>query len=152
MSLHDPAMTAPVSGHPIGDGTIQCLRLWSSCPDQTPDQTLYQLSLHFGPQARRLHRVLAPFVRTLAQYGRRTLWRNAPEAQCRGTDEAALAHLVVAAATQRREDAMLTAITLVRPDLAPVLVAQAEALGLTLHCLHVPARRATHAAPATRLN
>ena len=148
MSLHDPALTAPASGDPIADGTIQCLRRWSSCPDQTLDR----LSLHFGAQAYRLPRVLAPVVQTLARYGHRTLMRHAPGCPCRGTDEAALAHLAVAAATQQREDAMLIAITLVRPDVAPVLVAQAEALGLTLHCLQISAPRATHAAPATRLN
>jgi len=153
MSLHYPRLTAPgtpdqIADDLIGEGTIQCIRRWTACPDQT----LGQLSDHFGAQADRLPQVLAPLVRTLTLYGRRPLMRHAPECPCRGADEAALAHLVAAAATQQREDAMLIAISLVRPDLAPILVSQAQALGLTLYSLRAPAPRATHAAQTAWLN
>ncbi|WP_245706594.1 hypothetical protein [Ruegeria marina] len=51
---------------------------------------------------------------------------------CVGADEACFAHLIASAATGAHEDALMLAALIVRPDLAPALVALSEQFGLAL--------------------
>jgi hypothetical protein len=51
---------------------------------------------------------------------------------CLGADEAAFARLVQTATEGEREDALMLACCMVRPDLAPGLVHLAQAAGLAL--------------------
>lgn len=67
-----------------------------------------------------------------AHHGRRPLMRHAVGCKCLGADEACLAHMIGAAADGEREDAMLMASLMVRPDFAPALAAMAESFGLAL--------------------
>lgn len=66
------------------------------------------------------------------EHGRRPLMRHSVSCKCLGADEACLANLVGAAGTGAREDAMLLAAWMVRPDMAPHLAGLAETLGLAL--------------------
>lgn len=67
-----------------------------------------------------------------AEYGRRPLMRHSISCKCLGADEACLANLVGAASAGDREDAMLFAALIVRPDMAPCLAGLAETLGLAM--------------------
>ncbi len=63
---------------------------------------------------------------------RRPLLRHGPACLGLGADEAAFAEFLRLAAGGEREDALMLACCLVRPDLAPSLVHQAEQAGLRL--------------------
>ena len=148
MTRHDPTLSARTIPDPIREGTVDCLRRWGPCPDRTHAA----FADRYGDQATRVLQAFRPLALTLMRYARRPLTRHAPGCPCRDADEATLAHLVCAAATQQREEAMLIALSLVRPDRATVLVAQAEALGLTLYSEHLGASRATHQPVSSWLN
>ena len=71
---------------------------------------------------------------------RRPLLRHASACPCLGGDEAAFAEVVRLAAGGEREDALMVACCLVRPDLAPALVHLAEQAGIRLgRAVAVPA-------------
>lgn len=71
---------------------------------------------------------------------RRPLMRHHANCNCLGADEACFAHLIAASAEGDREDAMMFAMLMARPGVAPVLVSLAEQFGTTV-------RRATTAVP-----
>ena len=58
--------------------------------------------------------------------------RHGTDCPCLGADEACFARVVADASEGAREDAMLVAALMVRPDMAPAAVHLAEALGLAL--------------------
>ena len=58
--------------------------------------------------------------------------RHAADCACLGADEACFANFIATATTGEREDALLMAMLLVRPDVAPQLCAVAMNLGLAL--------------------
>ncbi|AAV94095.1 hypothetical protein KQ247_12625 [Ruegeria pomeroyi] len=101
---------------------VHCLRLWS-------DATEGRAALPEGRSAELLKQICG----LCASYGRRPLMRHGLGCACLGADEACFAHMVAAAATGAREDALMLAALIVRPDLAPALVALSEQLGLALH-------------------
>jgi hypothetical protein len=75
---------------------------------------------------------LADFERMLgllASFGRRPLVHHGAGCGCLGADESALAELIAAAGALEREDALLIAMVLVRPDMAPALVEFAGRVG-----------------------
>ncbi len=51
---------------------------------------------------------------------------------CLGADESCFANFIATAATGEREDAMLIATLLVRPDVAPIVTSLAADFGLAL--------------------
>ncbi|HVG46796.1 MAG TPA: hypothetical protein VM899_01470 [Rubellimicrobium sp.] len=63
---------------------------------------------------------------------RRPLMRHGGGCPCLGSDEAAFAQLVRTATEGEREDALMLACCMVRPDLAPALVHLAQMAGLAL--------------------
>lgn len=63
---------------------------------------------------------------------RRPLMRHGGGCPCLGADEAAFARLVQTATEGERDDALMLACCMVRPDLAPLLVHLAQTAGLTL--------------------
>ena len=63
---------------------------------------------------------------------RRPPMRHGGGCPCLGADEAAFARLVELAAGGEREDALMLACVMARPDRAPTLVALAEQAGLAL--------------------
>jgi len=89
-------------------------------------------------------RVIAAFDavwRHIALHGRRPLMRHGTGCSCLGADEACLATLVEAATEGAREDALLMACLVVRPDMSPMVVADAAVLGLALRRLVLRAPR-----------
>lgn len=67
-----------------------------------------------------------------ARHGRRPLMRHSVRCQCLGADESCFAHFIAAAADGAREDAMLMATLLVRPDMAPAVTSLAAEFGMAL--------------------
>lgn len=114
---------------------MHCLRLWS-------DAVEGRAALPEGHSTELLRQICG----LCASYGRRPLMRHGLGCACLGADEACFAHMVAAAATGAREDALMLAALIVRPDLAPALVALSEQLGLALNRRPVipaaPGRRA----------
>lgn len=100
---------------PLEARVVAALRLWD--PDGSTT----------GPA-----RALGELLALCQHYGRRPLLRHAVGCPCLGADEACLARLVATAATGGREDAMLIATLMVRPDVAPALSAVAQDFGLGL--------------------
>jgi hypothetical protein len=77
---------------------------------------------------------------------RRPLMRHGQDCPCLGADECALATLILSATSGEREDALMLAMTMVRADRAPAVVAAAEATGLALRrlCLRSERNRTLH--------
>ncbi|ROU00144.1 hypothetical protein EAT49_12615 [Histidinibacterium lentulum] len=95
-----------------------------------------------GPEmALRVIAAFDAFWRQIAVHGRRPLMRHGPGCSCLGADEACLATLVEAASEGAREDALLMACLVVRPDMSPMVVADAAVLGLSLQRLVLRAPR-----------
>ncbi|GGH34195.1 hypothetical protein SAMN05444007_107104 [Cribrihabitans marinus] len=101
---------------PLRARAVKCLRTWTDDP-QTRTGAVAAMSRICG---------------LCASFGRRPLIRHAPDCAYLGADESCFATLVAAAADGAREDALLMACLIVRPDMAPVLAALAEDLGLAL--------------------
>lgn len=114
---------------------VHCLRLWSDAAEGRA-----------ALSEERSTELLRQICGLCASYGRRPLMRHGLGCACLGADEACFAHMVAAAATGAREDALMLAALIVRPDLAPALVALSEQLGLALNRRPViptaPGRRA----------
>ncbi len=67
-----------------------------------------------------------------AHHGRRPLIRHGLGCACLGADENCFAQMVAAASEGAREDAMMMASLIVRPDFAPALASLSEELGMVL--------------------
>lgn len=112
-----------------------------------------RLAERTGPDmAQRIIAAFDAFWRQIALHGRRPLMRHGPGCSCLGADEACLATLVEAASEGAREDAMLMACLVVRPDISPMVVAAAADLGLALRRLVLRAPRGGVRPVAARLH
>lgn len=126
----------------IEAGSIIYLRLWSEGPDEKA-QVWNDFAKALGPDRGR--RALDTFERlcTLcARHGRRPLMRHAINCRCVGADESCFANFVAIATEGDREDAMLIATLLVRPDMAPMITSLAADFGLALKQMQLRAPRA----------
>ncbi|MBO9411396.1 MULTISPECIES: hypothetical protein [unclassified Ruegeria] len=74
-----------------------------------------------------------------AHHGRRPLIRHGLGCSCLGADENCFAQMIAAASEGAREDAMMLAALIVRPDFAPALAALSEELALALRRMSVAA-------------
>lgn len=142
--FRSPRGAAPV-GHvadldPIEAGAVRCLRLW--CEADGPQSLVARdFVASLGAEAGgRAAETFSELCALCVRYGRRPLMHHATGCACVGADEACFARLVGAAGAGAREDAMLIASLLVRPDVAPGLAILAERIGLCL-------RRAAMSAP-----
>ncbi|KIN61229.1 hypothetical protein Z945_2219 [Sulfitobacter noctilucae] len=85
------------------------------------------------------------------QHGRRPLMRHAVACKCLGADESCFANFIAAAATGEREDAVLMATLLVRPDMAPLIASLAADVGLAFMRMRLQAPRdLAEASPAQK--
>ena len=111
---------------------ICCLRLFYES-DEARDALKRSLLAHLGegPGTAMFAR-FAEFCEMTRRFSRRPLKRRHAGCCAAGADECAFAAMVAAAAAGDREDAMLIAVCLVRPDVSPPLVALAEQVGLSL--------------------
>jgi hypothetical protein len=71
----------------------------------------------------------------LVGHTRRPLLHHSVQCSCIGADEACFAHLVCAAGSGARDEAMAFAMMLAHPQAALLILPQAERLGLLLHRL-----------------
>ncbi len=116
----------------IRAASVLYLRLWcdgASSRGEVCNDLRLALGSEQGQQAIANFEALCDLCRT---HGRRPLMRHSVTCKCLGSDESCFANFVATAAEGEREDAMLIATLLVRPDVAPMLVAMAAEFGLAL--------------------
>lgn len=122
------------------------LRLWTDGPDS--QATVWNdFALGLGADSGRA--ALQSFERLcglFVAHGRRPLMRHGVNCACLGADEACFANFVATAVDGEREDALLIATLLVRPDVAPVVTDLARDVGLSLKRMFLrhPERRLLH--------
>lgn len=117
---------------------ITYLRLWCHAPEAQAE-IWNELAEVFGPeQAKEELRNFESLVSMMLRNTRRPLMRHQLGCKCVGSDEAAFAHFIAAACSGEREDAMLIASFLVKPEIAPIVTGLAENFGF---CLRRFARR-----------
>ena len=107
------------------------LRVWC---DSGPAQIDQDFRLALGATAgARAAETFADLCQTLLATARRPLMRHQTGCRCLGGDEACFAQLITAAAFGAREDALMLAMLMVRPDCAPGIVDLAQQAGLSIH-------------------
>lgn len=123
------------------------LRLWCDGPEAQA-QVWNDFATGLGHDLGR--RTLHSFERlcTLCEtYARRPLMRRSLHCKCFGSDEFCFANFIVTAAEGEREDALMIATLLVRPDVAPLVVALAAEVGLALKRMRLRAAEAAKQRP-----
>lgn len=144
MTAAPPPGGAPV-GHldalpPLEALSVRALRRWC---DGGAEALAGDLALALGPRSgEEAARAFDAFCRHCLSAGRRPLLRHGGGCPCLGADEAAFARLVQTATEGEREDAMMLACVMLRPDLAPATVFLAQAAGLALSLALATRRRA----------
>ena len=116
----------------IEAASVIYLRLWSDGPDAQASvvQDFTQtLGIKAGCKAVEAFQDLCAIC---TQYARRPMMRHGVSCQCVGADECCFATFVATATDGDREDAMLIATLLVRPDVAPIAASLAAQFGLSL--------------------
>lgn len=128
-------------GAPVGlltdlDGieatSVRYLRLWDEGADAQAlvwNDLATRLGTAKGSKALQCFEGLCALC---SRHGRRPLKRHPVRCRCLGADEACFAAFIATAATGAREDAMLMATLLVRPDVAPLMASLAADFGLAL--------------------
>lgn len=137
-------------GAPVGflaelDGieaaSVIYLRLWADGPEsQAEGWNDFALSLG-TTSGRRALKSFEDLCDLCARHGRRPLMRHSVSCKCLGADESCFANFVATAAEGDREDAMLIATLLVRPDMAPLVTSLACNVGLALKRMRLKAPR-----------
>ena len=133
-------MSGPLSGGdaPVGhldalpalEGlSVRALRRWC---DGGAEALASDLSGSLGDRGEGAARAFDALCRHCLSGCRRPLMRHGGGCPCLGADEAAFARLVLTATDGEREDALMLAFCMVRPDLAPGLVHLAQMAGLAL--------------------
>lgn len=117
---------------PLEQRLVRYLRLWSSGWEGQAEVWEDLVERHGPAIGRSAAGQLDRLIRMAAVHARRPLQCHAPACPCAGGDECALGRIVGLATEGAREDAVLMAALLVRPDMALGLARDAEALGLTL--------------------
>ena len=108
------------------------LRLWSESDERNDDIRNDFASVFGSAQAQRLTDTFGELCRMCVTHGRRPLMRHSVQCRCLGGDEACFANFVAYASEGEREDALLMATLMVRPDIAPLLTSLATDIGLAL--------------------
>lgn len=118
---------------PVEAGAVLFLRMWNDGPRSGARdggrQHAFMSELCSGSQAVEAFDQICALC---AKHGRRPLMRHAVGCNCVGADENCFAHMIGAAAEGTREDAMMMAALIVRPDFAPALAALSEQFGLAM--------------------
>ncbi len=116
----------------VGAGAVLYLRLWFDGPEAQA-RVRHDFAGHLGRDHGRAALETLDHLCTLCtRHCRRPLMRRQAGCRCLGGDEACFAQVVGSASEGAREDALMLAMTLVRADMAPGLVALAEEFGLAL--------------------
>ena len=117
---------------PLEATLVCCVRLFYES-DQARDALERSLLARLGAErGGALFARFAELCEMTRRFARRPLMRRHAGCCAAGADETAFAAMVAAAVAGEREDAMLIAVCLVRPDVSPPVVALAEQVGLSL--------------------
>lgn len=135
-------------GAPVGfitelDGieaaSVIYLRLWCNGPESQASVWNDFASSLGATQGRKILQSFEDLCNLCTQYGRRPLMRHSVNCKCLGSDESCFANFIATAATGDRDDAMLIATLLVRPDVAPLITSLATDFGLALKRMNLRA-------------
>ena len=128
-------------GAPVGfitelDGieaaSVIYLRLWCDGPEaQESVSNDFEFSLGTD-RGRKALKSFEDLCSLCTRHGRRPLMRHSVNCKCLGADESCFANFIATAVMGDRDDAMLIATLLVRPDVAPLLTSLATDFGLAL--------------------
>ncbi|MFK7879849.1 hypothetical protein [Roseobacter sp.] len=125
----------------IEAATVIYLRLWCDGPE-SQTQVWNDLAAALGPaHGRKALKSFDELCKTCSRYGRRQLMRHSVTCACLGSDEACFANFIATVVYGDREDAMLIATLLVRPDVAPLITSLASDFGLALKRMSLSAPR-----------
>lgn len=143
------AISPPRGGAPVGIVTelgpvetraVLYLRLWCDGP-KAQTEVWNDFATVLGPtQARKSLKSFENLCDLCVRHGRRPLMRHHVTCKCLGADESCFANFVGCASEGDREDALMIAMTLVRPDVAMPLVDLAQDFGLALRRMALKAR------------
>lgn len=112
--------------------SVYYLRLWREGPAARA-KLWNALASGLGlEEGRRAMSAFEDLINLCARHGRRPMACHSVNCRCLGADEACFAQFVATATSGDREDAMLIAILLVRPDVAPLIAALAADFGHAL--------------------
>lgn len=139
---------------PVEAGAVMYLRLWGDGMQTRMDAAQdFQIALGTD-QGRAAMLTLDRLCSLCAHHGRRPLIRHGLGCACLGADENCFAQMIAAASEGAREDAMMMASLIVRPDFAPALAALSEELGLALRrmTVSIPMPTSRHQNPTATLH
>jgi len=125
----------------IEAASVIYLRLWCDGPEaqsQVRDDFTTGLGQTLG---RKTLQTFDELCGLCAKHGRRPLMRHSVECKCLGADEACFANFIATATEGEREDALMIAMLLVRPDVAPLIASLAAEFGLAIKRMHLSAPR-----------
>ena len=134
----------------IEAASVIYFRLWGDGTDAR-NRVRRDMATSLGPQhGARAIDSFEQICGLFSALGRRPLMRHAVECKCLGSDESCFANFIATAAEGNREDAMLIATLLIRPDVAPQIAELAAEFGLALKRMNLSARahRASEPAPS----
>lgn len=116
----------------IEAASVIYLRLWCNGPD-TQAEVWNDFAAALGAiPGREALQSFEQLCGLCSRHGRRPLMRHSVNCKCLGSDEACFANFIATAAAGEREDAMMIATLLVRPDVAPQVAALAADFGMAL--------------------
>jgi len=119
-------------------GAVLCLRLWCDGPEaKALLRNEFARALE-TPAGRRALRSFETLFELWIRHARRPLMRHAVGCKCLGGDEACFANFVAVASAGDREDALIIATTVVRADVAALMVSLAGDFGLALRRMAIP--------------
>jgi hypothetical protein len=125
----------------IEAASVIYLRLWSDGPDARMQVRKDFISALGQNQGDKAFHAFEQICSLCARHGRRPLMRHSVNCKCLGADESCFANFIATATDGDRDDAMLIATLLVRPDVAPIITACAFDFGIALSRMHLGAPR-----------
>lgn len=139
---------------PIEAGAVIYLRMWSDGAAGRADAA-HDFDIALGADHGQLAMLALDRLCSLcAHHARRPLIRHGLGCACLGADESCFAQMIAAASEGAREDAMMLAALIVRPDFAPALASLSEEFGLALRRMTVaiPLPSTGHQTPSAVLH
>ncbi|MGJ8618321.1 MAG: hypothetical protein ACSHWS_15875 [Sulfitobacter sp.] len=125
----------------IEAASVIYLRLWCDGP-KAQSQVRGDFTAGLGQyQGRKTLQTFEELCSLCVRHGRRPLMRHSVECKCLGADESCFANFVATATEGEREDALMIAMLMVRPDVAPLIASLAADFGLALKRMHLSAPR-----------
>ena len=125
----------------IEAASVIYLRLWCDGP-VAQAQVWNDFANGLGPdQGHKAIQSFEELCRLCARHGRRPLMRHSVQCKCLGADESCFANFIATAVDGAREDALMIATLLVRPDVAPLIASLAANFGLALKRMNLASPR-----------